>query len=107
MCSKKIWTWLISMMMSGAMPGGDTWSEAIVSSENEKASIEKGAGLGSFLGAGNQGKWCYGEPKVADLLADPIVQMLMRSDRVSMESLAVVLNAARKDAVTKDKPGLG
>ena len=107
MCRKKIWAWLIGMMMTGVMPGGDFRIESIASQEDETTNFEKETDNGSYLGVGSQTKWRYGEPQVADLLTDPIVQMLMKSDGVSAESLAIAIKAVRENAVAKDKSDMG
>lgn len=41
--------------------------------------------------SGNAGKRWQGEPLLADLLAEPIIRLLMRRDGVSQESLSAVL----------------
>jgi hypothetical protein len=58
------------------------------------------AGQLSLIDYGVQGSWgmyCLcGEPKLADLLDDPILHLLMARDRISQDDLCRVLDDARR-----------
>ena len=49
---------------------------------------------------GSHKGWCQGEPLVTDMLADPIVGLLMRSDGVTLESFAALLTTVRANIAT-------
>jgi len=48
--------------------------------------------------------WCGREPNLSEVLADPIVQALMRSDGVDSEQLAAILHRARGIAENRKTP---
>ena len=45
------------------------------------------------------------EPRLDELLADPVTRLLMRSDQVSDEDLRIVVAAARRALQPRNMPG--
>jgi len=40
-------------------------------------------------------EWLHGEPRIKDVLADPIIHTIMRHDGISDEDLRIVVRTAR------------
>jgi hypothetical protein len=48
------------------------------------------------------GRWLKGEPKLRDVLADPVIRLMMRRDRVDPEQLHAFLRHLNDARVSSD-----
>ena len=55
--------------------------------------------------AGDRGPWRHGEPTLAEVMADPLVHLVMKRDRLAADDVWPVLNQAR--ARLEGAPGAG
>ena len=98
MWRKMMRTWLVGAAVTMAAPGGAVRAESIAPPEDGVKNCESDAGRGS--GSVPSSSWSEGEPLLSDLLADPIVGMLMRSDGVTRPSLTALMDAVRTSITT-------
>jgi len=49
-------------------------------------------------------RWLTGEPELSDILADPVIQLMMRRDRVDPEYLQAFLHDVRARALNVELP---
>ena len=51
-------------------------------------------------------RWLKGEPKLRDVLADPVIQLMMRRDRVDPDDLHALLRNLKDARVRADFGGM-
>ncbi|HXP73705.1 MAG TPA: hypothetical protein VN823_06120 [Stellaceae bacterium] len=49
-------------------------------------------------------RWLTGEPELRDILADPVIQLMMRRDRVNPDHLRAFLHDVRARALNVELP---
>ena len=49
-------------------------------------------------------RWLTGEPELSDILADPVIQLMMRRDRVDPDHLQAFLQDVRVRALNAELP---
>jgi hypothetical protein len=49
-------------------------------------------------------RWLTGEPELSDILADPVIQLMMRRDRVDPDHLQAFLQDVRARALNVELP---
>jgi hypothetical protein len=90
------------MAMALAAPDGVVRADTITPSEDGMANTESDAGHDLVLYVGDRKEWRHQEPRISDVLADPIVYLLMRSDGVTKESVVTLLNTVRPHIAAAD-----
>ena len=79
MWRRMMWTWMIGASVSIGAQDGSLGAEPTALPDDVAASCEAGGSQRhSASGAGTIDSGWRGEPRLADMLADPIVQLIMR-----------------------------
>ena len=92
-------TWLMGAAVTFGAPADVMRADSVAAPEDTVTSGESDAEREPVSLGENQGRRYGGEPPVNELLADPIVQLLMNRDGVSAKSLALLMSAARDRVV--------
>ncbi len=98
-------TWLIGAAVTIAAPDCGRQSDAVTLPGDDTMASSGHAGNDRPQAAvRDRQAWRVGEPQLSSMLADPIIRLMMQSDRVTAGELAAVITSAKIALASRPVP---